>query len=138
MFPLKLYLNQLKKPHHLSEILKKKLNLYHCSKNDPWHISAFKAKSKEYDGCVRKCYDDETSICKNLPYAKLYNYINKKIHAISSIPTIKSEDNSLVSLDEEKADLFNLFFKKYLYMTMVLISTLTTTCPDINRCRTLK
>ena len=52
------------------------------------------------------------STCKNPANVKLYSYINKKIHARTSIPTVKSIDGSLVSLDDKKASLFNSVFQK--------------------------
>ena len=52
------------------------------------------------------------SICKNPTNAKLCSYINKKIHARTSIPTVKSEDGFLVSLDDKRASLFNSVFQK--------------------------
>ena len=52
------------------------------------------------------------SICKNPTNAKLYNYINKKIHARTSIPTVQSEDGPLVTLCDKKENLFNSVFQK--------------------------
>ena len=67
-----------------------------AGKVDNQYISAYKAKPTEYDRGVRKWYDDlEMSICANPTNANLYSYINKKIHARTSIPTVKSEDGSL-------------------------------------------
>ena len=111
--PLETSSESIKKPHCLSKALKEKINLYRKSKNDLKYISAYKAKSKEYDRCVRKWYDDlEMSICKNPTNAKLYCFINKKIHARTSIPAVKSKDGFLVFLDDKKAILFNSVFQK--------------------------
>ena len=63
--------------------------------------------------------------------------MNKKIPVTSSILTVKSKDGSLVSLDDEKASLFNFFQNVYIDDNGF---DLHTDCffPVINICRTLK
>ena len=93
--------------------MKEKLNLYDKSENDFSLVLDYKAKSKEYDQCVKKWYTDvETSICNNLNNAKFYDYINKKVNVRTSIPILKSEDGHLVCTDEDKAMLLNSVFQK--------------------------
>ena len=111
--PLEFSSESIRKPSQLSKLLKEKLSLYQKGKNDFSLVSDYKAKSKEYDQCVKKCYTDvETSICNNLNNAKFYGYINKKMNVGTCIPILKSEDGHLVSTDEDKAMLFNSVFQK--------------------------
>ena len=111
--PLEFSSESIRKPSQLSKLLKEKLNLYHKRNNDFLLVSDYKAKSKEYDQCVKKWYTDvETSICNNLNNAKLYGYINKKLNVRTSIPILKSEDGHLVYTDEDKVMLFNSVFQK--------------------------
>ena len=111
--PFEFSSESIRKPSQLSKLLKEKLRLYQKSKNDFSLVSDYKAKSKEYDQCVKKWYIDvESSICNNLNNAKFYSYINKKMNVITSIPILKSEDGHLVSTDEDKAMLFNSVFQK--------------------------
>ena len=74
--PLEYSSESIRKPSQLSKLLKEKLSLYQKSKNDFSLVSDYKAKSKEYDQCVKKWYTDvETLICNNLTNAKFYSYI---------------------------------------------------------------
>ena len=53
--------------------------------------------------------------CQFVKILQKQNYtinVNKKIHARTCITTVKSEDGSLVSLDDKKASLFNSVFQK--------------------------
>ena len=111
--PLEFSLEPIRKLSQLSKLLKEKLSLYQNSKNDFSLVSDYKAKSKEYDQCVKKWYTDvETSICNNLNNAKFYSYINKKMNVRTSISILKSEDRHLVSTDKDNAMLLNSVFQK--------------------------
>ena len=78
------------------------------------------------------------SICKSTTNAKLYNAINNKIHARTSIPTVKSEDGSLASLDDKKASLPNPVFQKVFIDGNGVDLPLSASCPVTNICRALK
>lgn len=113
--PIKLVRNTKvnRRPKHLRQLLKNKLNLYKISKNNNSYRISYKKASKDYDKAVLDWYNQiESNICKNSSSKKFYNYVNKKLKVKSCIPPLL-QDNKTLTSDIDKANLFNSCFQNF-------------------------
>jgi hypothetical protein len=91
---------------------KQKRNLYRKLKLDPSLKQKYKLLSQEYDKLVSNWHDKiESKVCENRNVSSFYKYANKKFKCNVVIPPLQTEDNRLITEDDNKVELFNKYFQ---------------------------
>ena len=102
-----------RRPKHIRQLLKQKLQRYKLYKKDKSFKTAYKEACTSYDLAVNSFYEKtEADLAKNHNSKKFYNYINKKLKSSSTIPPLLNDTGSFLFSDKEKADFLNASFQK--------------------------
>ena len=117
-------------PKKLRKLAVKKKSLYKASKIDHSKKESYKEVSREYEKTVKDLnVEYESALMDEPSLSKFYSFIKGKLQQQETVPALQRNDSTLVTDDDEKAEILNSYFSSVFTLDNHIVPEISSSLP---------